>query len=282
MRKAHLVASGLLLATLAQASAGARAETVGNVGAANQSARGTPPGQSGHTLTLGGSVANRERIETSADGSAQIVFLDTSTMTVGRNSAVTVDHFVYNGNAGAGAQGLSLAKGVMRFVGGGVSHSSGAQVKTPSASIGVRGGAALVSLGGECGALVILQNGVVTVSNASDTTTLTRAGYGVCAPADGGAIPEATLISASTIAALNARLVSKGRQTAGAVTQPDDPDARRKLGHERAPDETPFTGLDLLAPVWGGDAIVRSHAGVINQPTTPPPDIGRQNFFRVN
>lgn len=130
-----LLAPSLFLA----AAAGAGAETVGNVGAANQSVRGTPPGRAARPLSVGVGVENRERIETSAVGSAQIVFRDTSTMTIGRNSAVTIDHFVYDANAGAGRQGVSMAKGVLRFVGGGVSHGSGAALKTPTATIGVRG-----------------------------------------------------------------------------------------------------------------------------------------------
>lgn len=90
--KLCLLASGLALAC-----AGAHAESVGNVGAVNQTAHGTPPGQSTRKLSLGAGVENRERIDTSSDGSAQINFRDTSTMTVGRNSSVTVDHFVYSG-----------------------------------------------------------------------------------------------------------------------------------------------------------------------------------------
>jgi hypothetical protein len=117
---------------LALVAGPALADNVGNVGAVNQSAHGTPPGAAKRSLSVGLGVQRRERIETSPYGSAQIVFNDTSTMTVGRNSAVTVDDFVYS-QGGGGQQGVSMAKGVMRFVGGGVSHEGGTKLRTPTA-----------------------------------------------------------------------------------------------------------------------------------------------------
>lgn len=76
---------------LALVAGPALAENVGNVGAVNETAHGTPPGASKRSLSVGLGVQRRELIETRPDGSAQIIFNDTSTMTVGRNSAVTVD-----------------------------------------------------------------------------------------------------------------------------------------------------------------------------------------------
>ena len=59
-------------------------------------------------------------------------------------------------NGGGGSQSVSMAKGVLRFVGGGVSHTSGAKLKTPAASIGIRGGTMLVGVGGkECKTLAV-------------------------------------------------------------------------------------------------------------------------------
>jgi hypothetical protein len=263
-----LLAPSLFLA----AAAGAGAETVGNVGAANQSVRGTPPGRAARPLSVGVGVENRERIETSAVGSAQIVFRDTSTMTIGRNSAVTIDHFVYDANAGAGRQGVSMAKGVLRFVGGGVSHGSGAALKTPTATIGVRGGTVLIAIGGSCGVLAVLQYGVAPISNAASAVTLWRPGYGVCIPSSNGPIGEPYLVPPETIASILAQLGSARNQTGGVANPPDNADANRLLGDHRPPEDTPL--LDALGQFWAGDALVRSQTGVDNQPSpspSPPP-----------
>ncbi len=250
-----LLAPSLFLAAVA----GAGAEAVGNVGAANQSVRGTPPGRAARPLSVGVGVENRERIETSAVGSAQIVFRDTSTMTIGRNSAVTIDHFVYDANAGAGSQGVSMAKGVLRFVGGGVSHGSGAALKTPTATIGVRGGTVLVAIGGPCGVLAVLQYGVAPISNAASALTLWRPGFGVCIPSSNGPIGEPYLVPPETIAWILAQLGSARNQTGGVANPPDDaqrqsparrPSAAR--GHAAARHARPVLGGRRLRPRPGG------------------------------
>ena len=73
------------------------------------------------------------------------MFNDKSTLTIGPNSNLVIDDFVYNPNAGGGRFAASLTKGALRFVGGQISHTAGATINTPVASLGIRGGAALVT-----------------------------------------------------------------------------------------------------------------------------------------
>ncbi|HMK88912.1 MAG TPA: FecR family protein [Methylocystis sp.] len=272
MRRATQI-SGLAL-LLSLCCAAARAESVGNVGAVNQSARGAPPGQAARTLSLGASVENRERIETDADGSAQIVFRDTSTMTVGRNSQVTVDRFIYNGDASAGSQAVSLAKGAMRFIGGGVSHEGGANVRLPTASIGLRGGSALFETNSSCGGdLIVLLYGAAQVTTAQGTFTLTRPGYGVCICAN--VFSDPMLIPSSWLEEIGLRLSSGPTQTGGALAPPQNQQANRGLGPSRPPtglaEGEATDWLDGLGLVWGGSAVVQSRGAVLNMPAPPPP-----------
>ena len=264
----------LLAPSLALLCSGAQAESVGTVGAVNQSARGTPPGQSARPLSLGLGVENRERIETSAVGSAQIVFRDTSTMTIGRGSVVTVDRFVYNGSDNGAQQGVSLAKGVLRFVGGGVSHGAGANVRTPVASVGVRGGTALISIKSPCGGeLIVIQYGAAHVANGNGAADLTRPGFGVCVYE--GRISESFLAPAEWIARLNEELTSGPRQTGGANSPPGNLEAQRGLGIGLPPNDvggpSGSSGLDGQNLIWAGNGIVQSGAGVDNQPLPLPP-----------
>lgn len=249
----------------ALASMPAFAETVGNVGTVNQTAHGTPPGAAKRALSLGLGVQKRERIETSPEGSTQIVFNDTSTVTIGRGSAVTIDDFVYSAGGG-GRQGVSMAKGVMRFVGGGVSHDSGTQLRTPTASIGVRGGSALIRIGGQCGTLVVHQYGIIDVGGQ----TLRRSGYGVCVSHDGAA-SEQFQVPPETIAEMLAALESGKKQKGGAKTQPRSEEADLRLGNMRPADIVSPPGLDMLNMFWAGNALVQSRTNVDNQPLLPPP-----------
>jgi len=263
MKKVSLPA---LAAALALAAFPAAAERVGNVGAVNVSAHGTPPGAIKRPLSVGLGVEKRERIETAGEGSAQIVFNDSSTMTVGRNSSVVIDDFVYNGSSGS--QGVTIAKGALRFVGGGVSHGAGATLKTPTASIGVRGGSVLVRIGGECEALVVHQNGVADiVGPRGDSQTLNRPGFGVCARSSG--VSEPFRVPAEMIASLNAQMASKIGQSGGAKAKPRNSDANLALGDDRPPSVEPPPGLDALGPVWAGNALAQSRANVENQPAPP-------------
>jgi hypothetical protein len=101
-------------------------------------------------LDVGSDIVARERIQTSESGSLQVMFLDKTTMTVGPNSDLLIDEFVYDPGAGSGQFAASLTRGALRFVGGQISHTAGATINTPSATIGIRGGGARIDLGVAC------------------------------------------------------------------------------------------------------------------------------------
>ena len=101
-------------------------------------------------------------------------------MTVGPNADITIDEFVYDPNTGKGRLAMSATQGVMRFVGGKLSKSEDAvTMRTPSGSLGIRGGIFVMSLRG--GVLdAIYQHGIgLDVSNAGLKQTVTRESWGV-------------------------------------------------------------------------------------------------------
>jgi hypothetical protein len=135
-RRAILARASLLATTSLVAVAGpAFSQTVGKTAAVNPAATSS----TGRMLTLGAEIVHKERLRTDNDGSAQILFIDRTTLNIGPNSDVLIDEFVFDPNRSTGKMVVSLAKGLMRFVGGQISHSGNAQVKTPTASIGIRG-----------------------------------------------------------------------------------------------------------------------------------------------
>jgi hypothetical protein len=138
-----------LLAALAPSVAASQG--VGSAAAVKPSSTGTPPGGSARTLEIGTEIVSRERIQTSESGSLQVMFLDKTTMTVGPNSDLLIDEFVYDPGAGSGQFAASLTRGALRFVGGQISHTTGATINTPSATIGIRGGGLVAALNVPCG-----------------------------------------------------------------------------------------------------------------------------------
>lgn len=210
---ARLLASVATL-TLVAASQAALAQNtqVGTAAAVNP--RSTGSGSSGtRTLKLGSGIIHRERIQTSDTGSVQVLFVDKTTLNVGPGSNLLIDEFVYDPNKKAGSMALTLTKGAVRFVGGNASHSGGAEVKTPVATIGIRGGVAgFTHLNGETRA--VLQFGTMTViTRGGETIVVRRPGFMVVVGPNGASGP--VRVSQSEINALINRTRSVGNQDGG-------------------------------------------------------------------
>ena len=77
-------------------SAGANADTVGTAGAVNTTSSGTQPGAPTRVIEIGTQVVENEKIQTTASGSVQVLFIDKTTLNVGPNSTLVIDRFVYN------------------------------------------------------------------------------------------------------------------------------------------------------------------------------------------
>lgn len=66
------------------------------------------------------------------------MFRDETSLTVGPDSRVTLDRFVYDPARGGSTASINAARGVFRFVSGNMPSQS-YQVRTPAGTIGVRG-----------------------------------------------------------------------------------------------------------------------------------------------
>ncbi len=84
-------------------------------------------------------VALGDEVQTAAKSQLQILLLDKSVFTVGANSRLTIDRFVYDPNRGVGSVAASVAKGAFRFMSGRPHTAGGSSVQTPTATIGIRG-----------------------------------------------------------------------------------------------------------------------------------------------
>ena len=91
--------------------------------------------ESGEPILLG------DRIESGPKSGMQILLLDETVFTIGPNSDLTVDEFVYDPVTNAGTVIASVSKGVFRFITGRVARKepSSMRVKLPVGTIGIRG-----------------------------------------------------------------------------------------------------------------------------------------------
>src|SRR5580765_246132 len=90
--RAALVASLFLVASMSGPLAQQR---VGVHSAVNPDVTGAPPGATPRRLVIGQDAVFNEHITTAANGQTQVLFLDQSSMTIGPNSDLTIDQFVY-------------------------------------------------------------------------------------------------------------------------------------------------------------------------------------------
>jgi hypothetical protein len=170
--------AGLLLA--AGASAVLAQERAGVNSAVNPEATGTPPGATVRRLVIGQDVVFNERITTAETGQTQLLFLDESSMSVGPNSDLTIDQFVYDPKSGTGKLAMSATRGLLRYVGGKLSKQDEAvTLRTSTATLAVRGGAfiAQIAPGGTTDAVFLYGKGLTVNGLAGGSQTLTRPGF---------------------------------------------------------------------------------------------------------
>lgn len=185
------ILAAAVAAVLAAAPAAAR---VGVTSVADGEPLGQPPAEAERILRVGIDVQASERVTTRANDRAHVVFLDGTALTVGPNSVLVIDKYVYDPNRKTGEMALSTTKGVFRFVGGSISKNSEVVVTTPSATIGIRGGIATIEVAdGGATRATFLYGDSLRVTNQGVTQTATRNGSQITASAGEKPTPPAIL-----------------------------------------------------------------------------------------
>ena len=139
-RRAAALVLGASLA-LAAGLTPARADKVGVAAAVEPDAFSSLSGTPNKQLNIGKSIFYNERINTTASGLVQVLLVDGSTFTVGPNSDLVIDKFVYDPRKKTGEMIATFSKGTMRFIGGKLSkNEGGVKVNTPAGALAIRGG----------------------------------------------------------------------------------------------------------------------------------------------
>ena len=148
-RHAVLAASAALLVVLAS-PVNAETDVAGVTAAVNPDASTIDRAGKMRLISLGDPVIRNHRIETSAAGLVQILLADGTSFTVGPNSSVVIDSFVYDPEKNTASLAASMSKGALRFIGGKASKASGnVTIKTPIGTAGIRGAVVDINLSGQ-------------------------------------------------------------------------------------------------------------------------------------
>lgn len=144
--------------------------------------------QSGEPVYIG------DVVSTDSAGTLQILLMDETVFTIGPNSAIVIDKFIYDPASQSGKINAKVVKGVFRFMTGKIAKKQPSDMKVdlPSGSIGVRGTIVAGQTDGNKSTVVLLgpgsrtntnhRIGQITVGNEVngkfEEVTVTRPGYG--------------------------------------------------------------------------------------------------------
>jgi hypothetical protein len=165
-----------------------------------QAALGTPPGAEERILQVGLGLVADETISTGPTGQTHLLFVDGSTISIGPNSSLSLDKFVYDPKVKKGELVVSVSKGLFRFVGGRISKKTPVLFKSPTAVIGIRGGVAIVQVNSPAqiqqaqnrgqnlppASATMLFGDQVTMRSGGQQQTMTRPGFTVTQTSGGG------------------------------------------------------------------------------------------------
>jgi len=131
---------GVVLATLFASSAMALGPRIAQVEVVSGQVS-VERGGSRLTVKVGDPVYEKDLIETGADGSIGITFIDNTVMSAGPNSDVSLENYQFDSNNFNGSMLADLRKGTLSIVSGDIAKSSpqAMKIKTPGAILGVRG-----------------------------------------------------------------------------------------------------------------------------------------------
>ncbi|MBM3532592.1 MAG: hypothetical protein FJX60_06100 [Alphaproteobacteria bacterium] len=244
------------LASGAFAQAPGAPTKVGVAAAVNQQLTGTPPAAAGRVVNIGNDVFPRERLVTDARGQAQMLFLDGSAFTVGPDSDLVLDEFVYDPASGTGKLAATAAKGVVRFVGGKLSKNQPVTITTPTATIGIRGGIGIVSIDASTGATsaTFLFGAEMTVTSASGSTEkISRAGFTTTVESRAAAPTPATRATTEQIKQNLEQLNGRADATGGAAQQPTSGQVAQRMPGQAPtqPPPPPPSGAKPAGPAPG-------------------------------
>ena len=180
----------VLAVLLLSVPAAAQTPRIGAAGAVSGRVSAAAPGAAERGLASGGDVFHNDAVQTDARGRLQVMLLDETVFTVGPDSKIVLDEFIYDPFTDAGKVSAQVTKGVFRFVTGKVARKKpdGMKVKLPVGTIGIRGTIAGGRVEPDGSALIALlgpgpdnnsdeRPGGLTVSNAGQSVDIDVPGY---------------------------------------------------------------------------------------------------------
>jgi hypothetical protein len=148
-------------------------------------------------VVSGDDMGFKDTIKTDAQGKLQVLLLDETVFTLGPDTELVMDEYVYDPKTNDGKITASLKKGVFRFVTGKVARKkpSNMKIKLPVGTIGIRGTIGAAATDGTTALVGLLGPGEnnntddppggLKVSGGDSSVEISRQGFGTLIPGPG-------------------------------------------------------------------------------------------------
>ena len=193
-------------------------EQIGVASAVNKNTTDLTLEQERKLIDAGYEIIQNHTIETDGIGRAQMLLLDGTAFSIGPNSSVVLDKFIYNPETAEGSLEVT-ARGLLRIVGGKVTKKQPALIRTNSATVGIRGGIGIVQTTGPQTNATFLYGTEMTVTpNCVDldsfgdqcspdfATTVTEPGFSVSVESEDSEPSEPVAVTEESLDALQEEL----------------------------------------------------------------------------
>lgn len=278
-------------------------ERIGVIAATKGVVELVTPGQAGRIASSGQEVFMGDEVKTDAQGHLQILLLDQTVFTIGPNSAIIIDKFVYDPGTETGKIEASVTKGVFRYVSGKIAAKDpdSVSLNLPSATLGFRGtivagqvntdGSSMAALLGpgqnnDAGATIGAFEIKGTGDNAGESQMVTRPDFGVRVGAEGN-LSGVFQLSAAEVHGLTAGLLpSAGQDNRGDRSGPGEPqaDQQGQPGGTEGPRQSgPLSpaGQALLGRIADKMNLAGSESGTI-LPAGTMPNLGDKSMTAMS
>ena len=166
----------------------------------------------------GDKIYLNDTIQTDAQGKTQILLKDQMTISLGPNSQMVVDKFVYDPKEKFKNElSTQIKQGAFKFISGKIAsdNKDAMKVSTPKATIAIRGTAVAGNVELDGASTIILLHGAISLINDSNSVDITKSGYGAQIT-NTGAISSPVPIPASTIKSITTSVQVQASNTGGA------------------------------------------------------------------
>ena len=230
-------------------------EQIGVASAVNKNTTDLTLEQERKLIDAGYEIIQNHTIETDGIGRAQMLLLDGTAFSIGPNSSVVLDKFIYNPETAEGSLEVT-ARGLLRIVGGKVTKKQPALIRTNSATVGIRGGIGIVQTTGPQTNATFLYGTEMTVTpNCVDldsfgdqcspdfATTVTEPGFSVSVESEDSEPSEPVAVTEESLDALQEELEApeeapEEESSAEEEISEDEPAAEETPAEETQEEET--------------------------------------------